>query len=179
VEIVGIVDSDYVVSPEWLRSCVGPFRDPTVAFVQSPQDYREVSPDDRYAVACYRAYQFFFKISMASRNEHNGIIFAGTMGLVRRDVLDEVGGWDYGRAGLRCQISNLEWRGPTAWSIGVDGVGQGNADTDAIQGGGSLECALVRSRVSLNVRGGYKESASSDGGRRQGGYVGGGIYKRF
>jgi glycosyl transferase family 2 len=31
---------------------------------------------------------------MASRNERNAIIFAGTMGLIRRHVLLEVGGWD-------------------------------------------------------------------------------------
>jgi cellulose synthase/poly-beta-1,6-N-acetylglucosamine synthase-like glycosyltransferase/ketosteroid isomerase-like protein len=93
-EIVGIVDSDYIVSPDWLRSCVGLFRSPSVAFVQSPQDYRDVSRDDRYAVACYNAYSYFFKVSMASRNEHNGIIFAGTMGLVRRRVLENVGGWN-------------------------------------------------------------------------------------
>ncbi len=93
-EIVGVVDSDYIVSPDWLRSCVGQFRDPSVAFVQSPQDYRDVFPYDRYAVSCYNAYLYFFKVSMASRNEHNGIIYAGTMGLVRRRVLEEVGGWD-------------------------------------------------------------------------------------
>jgi len=93
-EIVGIVDSDYVVSPDWLRSCVGLFCNPSVAFVQSPQDYRDVSRDDRYAMACYNAYLYFFKVSMASRNEHNGIIFAGTMGLVRRRVLEGVGGWN-------------------------------------------------------------------------------------
>ena len=31
---------------------------------------------------------------MPSRNERNSIIFAGTMGLLRRSVLEEVGGWD-------------------------------------------------------------------------------------
>ncbi|HEX7077122.1 MAG TPA: glycosyltransferase [Candidatus Eisenbacteria bacterium] len=94
VEVVGIVDSDYLVSPDWLRLCVGFFRDPSVGFVQTPQDYRDVAFDDRYAIACYDAYRYFFKISMASRNEHDGIIFAGTMGLVRRCVLEEAGGWD-------------------------------------------------------------------------------------
>jgi cellulose synthase/poly-beta-1,6-N-acetylglucosamine synthase-like glycosyltransferase len=93
-EIVGVVDSDYIVAPDWLRACVGQFRIPSVAFVQSPQDYRDVPSADRYATACYNAYLYFFKVSMASRNEHNGIIFAGTMGLVRRSVLDAVGGWD-------------------------------------------------------------------------------------
>ncbi len=93
-EIVGVVDSDYVVAPDYLRACVGLFRRPQVAFVQTPQDYREVAPDDRYAVACYHAYGYFFDVSMASRNEHNGIIFAGTMGLIRTGVLEELGGWD-------------------------------------------------------------------------------------
>jgi cellulose synthase/poly-beta-1,6-N-acetylglucosamine synthase-like glycosyltransferase len=93
-EIVGVVDSDYVVEPEYLRSCLGFFRESDVAFVQTPQDYRDVEPQDRYATACYHAYLYFFKISMASRNEHNGIIFAGTMGLIRTSVLQELGGWD-------------------------------------------------------------------------------------
>lgn len=31
---------------------------------------------------------------MPSRNERNAIIFAGTMGLIRKSVLEEIGGWD-------------------------------------------------------------------------------------
>lgn len=94
VEIVGVVDSDYVVEPTYLKDCVGFFRNPDVAFVQTPQDYREVTATDRYATACYHAYLYFFKVSMVSRDEHNGIIFAGTMGLIRRSVLQQLGGWD-------------------------------------------------------------------------------------
>jgi hypothetical protein len=33
-------------------------------------------------------------VSQPSRNEHDGAIFAGTMGLIRRVALDELGGWD-------------------------------------------------------------------------------------
>ena len=33
-------------------------------------------------------------MSQPSRNEHDGAIFAGTMGLIRRVALDELGGWD-------------------------------------------------------------------------------------
>ena len=93
-EIVGVVDSDYVVEPDYLSTCVPWFTDPAVAFVQPPQDYRSVDPHDRYAVACYYAYLYFFKVSMVARNEHNGIIFAGTMGLIRKSVLASLGGWD-------------------------------------------------------------------------------------
>lgn len=92
--IIGVVDSDYVVDPIYLKDCVGFFKSPDLAFVQTPQDYRDVPADDRYATACYHSYLYFFKVSMASRNEHNGIIFAGTMGLIRKSVLQELGGWD-------------------------------------------------------------------------------------
>src|SRR5579859_1516837 len=38
VEIVGIVDADYIVQPDFLRQCVPHLAEPRVAFVQTPQD---------------------------------------------------------------------------------------------------------------------------------------------
>ena len=93
-EIIGIVDSDYVVEPGYLKDLVGFFENGKVAFVQTPQDYRDFDRTNRFALACYHAYQYFFKVSMASRNERNSIIFTGTMGLIRKQRLQEVGGWD-------------------------------------------------------------------------------------
>lgn len=93
-EIITIVDADYLVEPNYLKDLVGHFADPKVAFVQTPQDYRDVPAHGRYGRALYLSYQYFFDISMASRNERNAIIFAGTMGLLRHSALKEVGGWD-------------------------------------------------------------------------------------
>jgi hypothetical protein len=81
VEIIGVIDADYVVDPSYLRRVVGHFADPKVAFVQTPQDYRQYE-GDAYLTACYDAYVYFFKASMPSRNQRNSIIFAGTMGLI-------------------------------------------------------------------------------------------------
>jgi cellulose synthase/poly-beta-1,6-N-acetylglucosamine synthase-like glycosyltransferase len=92
-EVIGIVDSDYVIDAGWLRDLVGYFADPAIAFVQTPQDYREYEGDE-YLEACYDAYRYFFVTSMPARNQRNSIIFAGTMGLLRRSALEEVGGWD-------------------------------------------------------------------------------------
>ncbi len=92
-EIVGVVDADYLVDPSYLSSLVGYFADPGVAFVQTPQDYRE-HEGDPYLTACYDAYRYFFTTTMPSRNQRNSIIFAGTMGLLRRDLLEGIGGWD-------------------------------------------------------------------------------------
>ncbi|HET7870170.1 MAG TPA: glycosyltransferase [Actinomycetota bacterium] len=92
-EIVGVIDADYLVDPDYLRSLVGYFADPDLAFVQTPQDYREFERD-AYLTACYDAYRYFFLTTMPSRNERNSIIFAGTMGLLRRSMLEKLGGWD-------------------------------------------------------------------------------------
>jgi hypothetical protein len=93
VEIVGIVDADYIVEPDWLRSTVPHFSDAAVAFVQTPQDYRAWETSAFYR-ACYVGFAYFFKVGMVSRARRNSIIFAGTMGLVRRSVLADIGGWD-------------------------------------------------------------------------------------
>jgi cellulose synthase/poly-beta-1,6-N-acetylglucosamine synthase-like glycosyltransferase len=93
-EIIGVIDSDYIVEPDYLKDLVGFFRNGNIAFVQTPQDYRAFDAKDRYELACYQAYKYFFKLSMVSRNERNSIIFTGTMGLIQRLVLESVGGWD-------------------------------------------------------------------------------------
>jgi hypothetical protein len=92
-DLVGVVDADYLVDPAYLRRVVGYFADPRIAFVQTPQDYREYQ-GDAYLTACYDAYRYFFVTSMPARNERDSIIFAGTMGLLRRSALEGQGGWD-------------------------------------------------------------------------------------
>jgi cellulose synthase/poly-beta-1,6-N-acetylglucosamine synthase-like glycosyltransferase len=92
VEVVGIVDADYVVAPAFLRDTVGHFADPKVAFVQTPQNYRDWE-DDSYLRGLFFSYRYFFDVTMPARAHRNAIIFAGTMGLVRRSVLDGIGGW--------------------------------------------------------------------------------------
>lgn len=92
-EILGIIDADYDVDPNFLRELVPAFADPQIAFVQTPQDYND-SAGDIFSESMYRGYKYFFEVSMPTRNERNAIIFAGTMGLIRKSVLEEIGGWD-------------------------------------------------------------------------------------
>ncbi|MFJ9392613.1 glycosyltransferase family 2 protein [Nocardioides sp. NPDC101246] len=92
-EVVGIVDADYHVAPDFLAHNAPLFTDESVAFVQTPQDYRDwdVSP---YFRRLYHSYGYFFDVSQVSRNERNGAIFGGTMGLIRASALVRSGGWD-------------------------------------------------------------------------------------
>ncbi len=90
--LVAVIDSDYVVASNWLQDLAPQFVDPKVAIVQAPQDYSDGN-DSAFKAMCYSEYAGFFHIGMMTRNERNAIIQHGTMTMVRRKVLDEVGGW--------------------------------------------------------------------------------------
>ncbi|MBV9693240.1 MAG: glycosyltransferase [Alphaproteobacteria bacterium] len=91
-DYVAVIDSDYQVEPWWLRRTLPLFADPRVALVQGPQDYRD-SRASLFKAMAYEEYRGFFHIGMIERNEHNAIIQHGTMTIVRKDALAEVGGW--------------------------------------------------------------------------------------
>ena len=92
VEIIGIIDADYIVEPHFLQAMVGHFDDPTVAFAQSSQNYRDWQ-DSSYLRGLFYSFRYFFDVTMPARAHRNAIIFCGTMGLIRRSALTEIGGW--------------------------------------------------------------------------------------
>ena len=91
-EVVAVIDSDYIVDKNWLMAMVPRFRQPNMAIVQGPQDYRD-GGENAFKAMCNAEYRGFFNIGMVTRNERNAIIQHGTMTMVRRRVLEEVGGW--------------------------------------------------------------------------------------
>ena len=90
--VIAVIDSDYMVTPNWLRDLVPQFLRPEVAIVQAPQDYRD-DGENLFKAMCYAEYRGFFYIGMVTRNERNAIIQHGTMTMVRKSVLEEVGRW--------------------------------------------------------------------------------------
>ncbi len=91
-QIVAVIDSDYIVDPRWLRDLMPHFSEPKVAIVQAPQDYSD-GCQNAFKAMCYSEYAGFFYIGMITRNERNAIIQHGTMTMVRKQVLEQVGGW--------------------------------------------------------------------------------------
>ena len=91
-EIVAVIDSDYMVAPNWLADLVPHFDRDEVAFVQAPQDYRD-GGESLFKRMCFWEYAGFFRIGMVQRNERNAVIQHGTMTMVRRTVLEDIGGW--------------------------------------------------------------------------------------
>jgi glycosyltransferase involved in cell wall biosynthesis len=124
-ELIGVVDSDYQIDPGFLRRCAPLFADPAVGFIQAPQDYRDWQEAPYYR-RLYYSYKYFFSVSQPSRNERDGAIFAGTMGLIRRPALEQVGGWDEWciteDADLSLRLLRAGWSGlhvDQSWGYGV------------------------------------------------------------
>ena len=90
-EFIGVVDADYVVEADWLLKTMGAFNDTRTAMVQVPQEHYAVGILDR---AMNAEYAGFFDGGMVERNEDDAIIAHGTMLLLRRTAMAEVGGWD-------------------------------------------------------------------------------------
>jgi exo-beta-1,3-glucanase (GH17 family)/cellulose synthase/poly-beta-1,6-N-acetylglucosamine synthase-like glycosyltransferase len=91
-EIIGIIDADYMVEPDWLKDLVPVFADPRVGLVQAPQDHRDGNTSLMHYIM-NGEYAGFFDIGMVQRNEENAIIVHGTMCLIRRAAMDMAGGW--------------------------------------------------------------------------------------
>jgi exo-beta-1,3-glucanase (GH17 family)/cellulose synthase/poly-beta-1,6-N-acetylglucosamine synthase-like glycosyltransferase len=91
-EVIGLLDADYVVSPDWLKNLVPHFDDPRVGLIQAPQDHRDGERTLFHGVL-NAEYAGFFDIGMVERNESNAIVVHGTMCLIRRLALEEAGGW--------------------------------------------------------------------------------------
>jgi exo-beta-1,3-glucanase (GH17 family)/cellulose synthase/poly-beta-1,6-N-acetylglucosamine synthase-like glycosyltransferase len=89
---IAVIDSDYKVDPNWLRLTLPLFADEHISLVQGPQDYSDADTS-LFKAMCYEEYRGFFQIGMVERNEHDAIIQHGTMTIVRKDMLEEVGGW--------------------------------------------------------------------------------------
>jgi cellulose synthase/poly-beta-1,6-N-acetylglucosamine synthase-like glycosyltransferase len=114
VSYVAIVDSDYVVDPSFLRRILPEFREPRLAFVQTPQAYRNVR---RGALSWWYqlADAYFYRVVQPVRARHQSLIFCGTMGILRRAALEGAGGWSEKcvteDAELTIRLLAHEWKG--------------------------------------------------------------------
>jgi hypothetical protein len=92
VRLVAVVDADYQVDPAWLSHTVGYFEDPQIGFVQCPHAYRDYHAS-RFGRMANAEYSVFFATGMVSLSERGAGITVGTMSVIRRSALEQVGGW--------------------------------------------------------------------------------------
>ena len=79
--------------PDFLRSVVPHLLDPLVAYVQTPQSYREWQ-ESSFLQSVYYNFDEYFQTRVPARGESNGIICVGTMAVIRRAAIESVGAWD-------------------------------------------------------------------------------------
>jgi cellulose synthase/poly-beta-1,6-N-acetylglucosamine synthase-like glycosyltransferase len=91
-ELLGVVDADYVVDPDWLAHTVGYFEEATVGFVQCPHAYRDFE-SSAFTKMANAEYSLFFAADMIGLDEHGAGITVGTMSVIRLASLDQAGGW--------------------------------------------------------------------------------------
>ncbi|HEV8359070.1 MAG TPA: glycosyltransferase, partial [Candidatus Thermoplasmatota archaeon] len=111
-DLIAVIDADYQIEPTYLQETVGHFVNPRLGFLQTPQDYRNLQ-QSFLARQYYVADAYFYRAVLPSRNEGNAIIFCGTMGIIRRTALEQVGGWGEGYitedAELSARILRAKW----------------------------------------------------------------------
>lgn len=91
VEIIAVVDCDYLVDSDFLNKTAGYFRDPQVGIVQVPQSYYNV---DSRNIGLFYEYRSFFSMVMHQTQRFDLVTFTGTMGLIRADLMNKGLAWN-------------------------------------------------------------------------------------
>jgi hypothetical protein len=83
------------------------------------------------------------------------------------------------RAGAKRQLTNTNFSGSRALSVGAEVTAEGNRDVTSYEFGGLFEHAWLRAGMSMQFRAGYSRSAFQTGPDQQKPYFGIGIYRRL
>lgn len=93
---VAIFDCDHAPSPDFLERTLGYFIDPSVAFVQTPQDfYNTGSFQHRGSAETKEAWHeqtLFYRVIQPGKDHWNAAFFCGSCAVMRKAALDEIGG---------------------------------------------------------------------------------------
>ncbi|HLU05806.1 MAG TPA: glycosyltransferase [Woeseiaceae bacterium] len=89
-EYIAVVDADYRVQPNFLHCARTYLADHSLSHVQFPQAYRNTC--DR-ASGIARDFSHYFDVFMPTANDTGATLLTGTMSVIRRSVLEDVGGW--------------------------------------------------------------------------------------
>ncbi len=89
--LVAIFDADHIPHADFLSKTATYFFDPKVAFVQTPQFYRNFAKN-YITRSAWEQQELFFGPICRGRNRFNGVTMCGTNMVLRRDMLCSVGG---------------------------------------------------------------------------------------
>lgn len=90
-ELILFLDADHVPQRNAIVDMSGYFRDPAVALVQSPHDFRN-RDSAQHTHGNHHEQSLFFEVLMPARERHQAVFWCGSAALIRRSALVEVGG---------------------------------------------------------------------------------------
>lgn len=94
-DIVGVLDADHVPTARFLTALLPYFRDPNLAFVQSPQDFYNMESFEHERQRDGRVFNeeaVFYRVIAPAKNRWSAPFWCGTCALIRVDALRSVGG---------------------------------------------------------------------------------------
>ncbi len=163
-EFILILDADQIPDPRIIQRTIGYFRDPALAFVQTPQHFYNVPPGDPFGADA----PLFYGPIMQGKDGWDAAFFCGSNAVLRREALLQLGVTEYVREmeqhferalkRLRHDVSTLARRSPDLPAARILRSALKKAD-QALRVGAPLE------RVSDIVRQGI--SAAQDVATRQ------------
>lgn len=96
-EFILQLDADHVPLPHMIDRLLGFFADERVAFVQSPQDFYNTDAFtydvDEQTRRIWEDQQLFFRVLQPGKDRVNAAFFVGSCALIRRQAIDEIGGF--------------------------------------------------------------------------------------
>jgi cellulose synthase (UDP-forming) len=97
---IAIFDADHIPMPEFLDRTLGYFADPTVAFVQTPQEFYNIdSYQHRVDLEHRRTWHeqaLFYRVIQPGKDRWNAAFFCGSCAVVRRAAVKGIGGFATG-----------------------------------------------------------------------------------
>lgn len=90
-DLILFLDADHVPSRRIIQSMSGYFRDPRVALVQSPHNFRNLD-SAQHRVPSRHEQSLFFEVLQPARDRNEASFWCGSSALIRRSALDEIEG---------------------------------------------------------------------------------------
>ncbi|MHA1952956.1 MAG: glycosyltransferase [Candidatus Heimdallarchaeaceae archaeon] len=90
-DFFSVLDSDHIPTPNFIRTCLSGFVSDDIVLVQGKPMF--VNQDDYLMRSSAYIHTQFFHIYQKSRGTRGGVIFAGTTGMFRADLLKKFGGF--------------------------------------------------------------------------------------
>ncbi len=92
-EFILILDADQIPDRRIIRQTIGYFRDPALAFVQTPQHFYNLPPGDPFGADA----PLFYGPIMQGKDGWNAAFFCGSNAVLRREALLQLGVTEYAR----------------------------------------------------------------------------------